>query len=446
MPLDASTLVRSPTASDNLIDPFFAFPVSGATKNTMRKFHGFFSQQGGFLTDHNRKLAFDQGYFPALYAAAMDNAALCMSVVAMATSYNAVHHNNRVTPDIDTLMVYSQTFDTIRLQIQKEETVKVTESTVLAVLQMLMGSGIGFGDADASLTHWNGVLALLDKYPYFRLSGRVMFFVTQIEYWLSISFDLKPKGEDWPEALPNSILPPPKYGHDIQQILDLPGLWNESSSKLLSVALNMCRATEVLEAAASSASSKGSSPPYFMHLFDVLLRQQARLNIILLNRKDIVECVCITLNIYFMLVIKSTPWRAPIERSCVRLQESLEICELDFGLGVATPTSRNTFSTANEEENKMLSDLYLWMLVICASALQLCQKQLCLAWALDHLRVVCQGDLDLTCESGKAEVLRHLRRICWSDLFLGRRFEEVCVHFNRRVEDVTGLTESSEKD
>lgn len=399
----------------------------------MRQFHDFFTQQGGFVTNHNRRLVFDRRNFAMMYPKAMRNAALCMSVIALASTYNIVHYHDRATPDSETLSVYGQTFEMIRTQLDEEPTPEIIECTIHAVHRLAMACGVAFGDADASITHWNGVLALLDKYPHLRLSGGVMGYVTQMEYWVAINPGVKPRNEEWPVQLAHGKMPPEIYGQDFQALFDLPCMCCEVSSKLLSVSLTSCRATELLEndVAASILPSKDSDTtsgpsPYFMHLFDVLLRQHAQIYTTLMHRSDAIECVCITLNIYFMIVIRCTPWRAPLEHLCNRLRDSLVVCEADFELEILTTSSKTTTSSEDEEEIMIMNNLYLWMLIVCACALQLCRDRPCQDWALRSLRAACQDELSLATRVGQAEVLRRMRRFCWSDTFLSGRFEELC--------------------
>lgn len=145
-----------------------------------------------------------------------------------------------------------------------------------------------------------------------------------------------------------------------------------------------------------------------------------------MHQGDLLECVCITLNIYFMIVLRCTPWRAPVEHLCVRLRDRLMACDTNFELGTPTSDSSTTSPTADCEDIAPLDELYLWMLIVCACALQLCRNRLCQEWALDSIRTICRGAFSLANESGQAEILCRMRRFCWSDTFLLPRFEELC--------------------
>ena len=418
-----SPLPRTSGATRYSIDTFHSFPVKGVHKSTMRQFHDFFSVQGGSLLETDRQLMFDKSFYPFLFPQAMRNPALCMSIVAMASTFIAIHHRKVKAPDEEVLTTYGQCFDTLRKQIDLEGTTGLSESTIMAAVNLVMCCGIGFGDHEAALTHWNGVLALLDRANSAILPGRFLAFRDSMEYWLVLTAGLPPRQVEWPVRVLHELPPLEVYGKGFPRLFETQMMWCIPAAKLQTVCLNTCRATECLEDCVTDSANLSVTSPstYFEYLRGIVQRQNIQAYSELANTDTVAECVSVTLNIFFLLVLRMTPWRAPIEHLCAQLRASLQASRLELEDDGNTPESET-----NDNDPETTRDVYLWMLIVYACALQFCHSEFGKEWAASSIRRVCRQDVDTFGDMWEQTTLQRMRLFCWSDRFLLKHFKGVC--------------------
>lgn len=398
--------------------PFMTLPDERMPRSDKALLYDFFTQWGSPITDINHSLSFDKAMYPWLIPQVMNNAAVCMSQVAMAVTFKGIRYHSLTAPDEEVLAVYTRCFRTIKNQLTSSQSFQDQESTAVAVINLVMCMGIGFGDAKSALTHWYGALAIISQIPNIVLTPRFLPFRAQMEYWLVLTTDMDPPDFNWPTVVPHERPPPYSYGSAFFELFQTQLATTDLSPKALDACLTTCRATEVLETDTLKATKAPST--YFAYLFSVLAKQNAQLHSLCRSQNGIMKCISLTLNIFFITVLRRTPWRNPIELLCVRLQTCLVASEngMVSGSTLTSPAGGENLST--------LRNLRTWMLFICACAMRLCRNEQLEEWVIRSLYM----DLSLASDNsesflGREILVRRLQGFCWSERFLTHHFEAI---------------------
>ncbi|KAJ9649139.1 hypothetical protein H2198_010947, partial [Neophaeococcomyces mojaviensis] len=200
--------------------------MSSVTEVTIQQFDDFFTRQGRELRQGQKLLSFDSGHYSWLLPRAMQNGALFMSLIAMSATYAAVHGRMLDAPDAAVLATYSCAYQELQRQIDRErsEESQISESTIMAAIDLVMCCGIGFGDWKLVLLHWTGVRALLPDPTRSLYSGALLGFINFIEHWLVLTAGFKPRNPNWPVLLRLEQPPQKVYGGDLHRLVEIPGL------------------------------------------------------------------------------------------------------------------------------------------------------------------------------------------------------------------------------
>ncbi|MBA7494867.1 hypothetical protein ES702_05445 [subsurface metagenome] len=442
------TLQRPITPADH-IDPFTSFPVKGVNKHTVHLFHEFFNSQGRSLLEFQRELSFDSGHYPYLFNQAFQSSALAMSFVAMAATFHAIQSHGLTSPTHDLLAIHAQAFEELRKRIEAERPSQISEGTIMAAINLCMCCGISFCDTDAALLHWQGVLALLNKPRSGIYSGAVLTFVIHMEHWLVLIAGYKPRIEKWTNPIPEERPPPRKYGSRLESLFASSVLQDLSlSPKISDLCTNTCKATEVLEAHALKHMFNPNAPTstYCNYLLNVITEQGAIIHNKLHGTDTFAECISLSASLYFILVLRRTPWKAPVRSLCSELRRALS---------KSKPIKEEEEDDDDDEEdeedqeiNRALREDYLlrksaynWMLTICACAATFCQDQPNVEWAKENLEDVRLEYFERHDYEWKTCLVQDLNGFIWSDMFLAGLLQTVCTDWEERRRSVVTISE-----
>lgn len=418
--------LHSPITLADGLDHFIPFPIKATNRSTTRLFHSFFATQGGSLLESQRGLSFDSGHYPYLYASAYQNSALALSFVAMSATFQETQRGDLSSPSCNMLVCYAQAFEELRKKIDTERPGPISEATILAAVNLCMCCGISLTDTDAALLHWHGILALLGK-PFTGIySGAIATFVSYIEHWLVLIAALEPRNKSWPTLVPHENLPPRRYGGSLE-ILFASSILRDSplSPKVREMCTNTCIATEVLEAHAAQHRSNSSVPmsTYYLYLRNVVAEQGAIIHSEARHTASFVECISLGLSLYYLLVMRRTPWKAPFRKLCSELRQVLS-------------RFAPCYTDSDKDENsrckggKRRADLftreifhverlaYNWMVAICACAARLCHHQPIIEWTEEVLGEVQLTYLECYGSAWEVALMQDFEKFVWSDAFL----------------------------
>lgn len=423
----------SPVPLADGLDHFIPFPAKTKNRNTIRLFHSFFTSQGSSLLEFQRELSFDSSHLPSLCASAYQNSALALSCVAMSATFQATQREDLSTPSCEMLDCYAQAFAELRKKIDSERPGNMSEATIMAAINLCMCCGVSLSDSNAALLHWHGILALLNK-PFPGLyTGAIMTFVSYIEHWLVLIADYEPRNKSWPSLVPHENPPPRRYGSSFDILFASSILRDCSlSPKVKDLCTNTCIATEVLEAHAARHRSDSSVPmsTYYLYLRNVVAEQGAIVHSEARHNANFVGCISLTLSLYYLLVMRRTPWKAPFRKLCSELRQVL----LKF---VPCDTNQDgddkaRYKESIEGDNRSMKGVfrierlaYTWMVAVCACAARMCQYRPIIEWTAEIL-----GEVQLTYSEyygseWKVALTKDLRKFVWSDAFLTNHLKSI---------------------
>lgn len=451
--------VHRPVTPTDHIDPFTPFPVRGVTKNTVHLFHEFFNGQGRSLLQFQRELSFDSGHYPYLFTQAFQSSALAMSFVAMAATFRAIQSQDLTLPTHEILAIHAQAFEELRKRIEAERPGEISEGTIMAAINLCMCCGIGFCDTEAALLHWQGVLALLGKPRSGIYSGAILTFVNHMEHWLVLIAGYKPRVEKWTNPISQERPPPRKYGSRLESLFATSVLQDLSlSPKILDLCINTCKATEVLEAHSAKHLFNQNTPTstYYNYLRNVITDQGAIIHSKLHGTDTFAECIGLTASLYFILVLRRTPWRAPVRLLCSELRRVLSkskpVEEANDDSDDEDDDEDDDDSDDEDEDEEinralkedylLRKDAYNWMLIICACAANFCQDQPSIEWTKENLEEVRLAYFKEHGYGWKTSLVRDLNGFIWSDVFLAGHLQTVCTDWEDRRRSVVAVSES----
>lgn len=194
-----------------------------------------------------------------------------------------------------------------------------------------------------------------------------------------------------------------------------PALWH----KLRELSMNTCMATELLESQAAKDGRRKSSVPstYYIYMRGVVAEQGAILHNKLRHMKDLAKYISLTLSIYFVLVLRRSPWKAPLRMLYTELEGILAA----FSLKEVNNHTQWKIQYEHEDSGdscRLEHGLFVWMLLICACAAKICKDQFtlkALGAHVDEVRVLYTKRHNTDWESA---LVRDLGKLIWSDTFL----------------------------
>lgn len=414
-----------PAAPGNLIDSFIRLPLDGLDKSASQLFRDFFVYMGRSVLQFHPVLSFDSGHLPHLFGQTLQNPALCMSIIAMAATYAGTHGQDLNSPTKDLLVIYAKAFGELRRQIQVEASGEISEQSIMAAVNLCMCCGIGFCDVRAALMHWDGVLALMQKPRHSFYSGTLITFVDYIEYWLAITTGFTPP-DRWMSALPYERAPAKKYGRAFDSLFKLPMLrYSPAQLKTLEFCQTACRAVEILEADATRYRLVGSAPPnnYFIYLRSVVSAQGAQVYSQLRFTNTFAECISITVNLIYLLILRRTPWRAPLRLLCARLKQAM-LSVSEFFEDDKQSSGSGIFSL-----EKLA---FGWILSVYACAALLSRDPAHIEWTRKGLQEVQERYSRTYGGYWKARVVQDLNEFVWSELLLSGHLEHIYAKWAER--------------
>lgn len=446
--------VHQPATPTDSIDPLTPFPIRGINRNNVQLFHEFFNSQGRSLLDFQRELSFDSGQYPYLFNQALQSPALAMSFVAMAATFHAIQTQDLTSPTHEVLAIHAQAFEELRKGIEAERPGTISEGTIMAAINLCMCCGVAFCDTEAALLHWQGVLALLRKPRSGIYSGTILTFVNQMEHWLVLIAGYKPRVETWTNPIPQERPPPRKYGTGLESLCTSSVMQDLSlSPKILDLCINTCRTTEVLEAYAAKHMFNKNTPTstYFDYLRNVLAEQGAIIHRKLHGTNIFAECICLSASLYDIIVLRRTPYKAPVRLLCSELRRALSVSkptreqeEEDDENSDDEDDDEGDADTdrALNEDYQLRKGAYNWMLIICACAANFCQDQPIIEWTKENLEEVRLAYSGNHRSAWKTTLVRDLSCFIWSDIFLAGQLQAVCADWDDRRRSVAVVSES----
>lgn len=411
----------------NPIDPFIPFPLKEAKTSDMLHFNEFFRTQGGSVQDTNHGFVFESEFYPWFFPVAMQNPALCMSCVAMSATYTAIHGRGLVKPDAELLRIYSQCFEVLRKQIELEDSSVVSEASVVTAINLVMCSGIAFDNHRAAVAHWNGLTAMWGRFRSNLYTGPLIGFFDQLEYWLTLMMGRRFQESPWRTPIPREKPLTEVYGKGFGRLF-ASQIMTSSMPKLLETCLNTCRATEVLEEHLQNLPLGQDKQPgtYFYYLRAILNGQNTQVFADLSGTNTFEECISITINIFFVGILRMTAWKAPVKQLCTKLRCTIAACGLVSSISAPSSAQIDEGFSEEEESEALMKDAYVWMLFICACAAKSCCDEVSFEWCKDRLKETYIQELSADCVGWETLLPQNLRLFCWSDKFLTRNLKDVC--------------------
>lgn len=417
------------------------FPIKGVNRDTVQLFHEFFTNQGSSLLESRRELSFDSGVLPPLFTRSFENPALATSFVAMAATFHAIQAQGLTAPNHEVLIYHAQAFEELRKNIEAERPGQISEGTIMAAINLCMCCGIGFGDSDAALLHWQGVLALLGKPRSGIYSGAILSFIGQLEHWLVLTAGYKPRVEKWTVPIPQDRPPPRKYGKSLKSLCASSVLQDFSlSPKILEMCSNICRATETLEAYATRHAFNKNTPvsTYFIYLRNVIAEQGSFIHNKFRNTSTFAECISLGTSLFYILALRRTPWKAPFRILCAELRRALskskplEDGDDDDDDGENDDDEDEEINRALKEDFLVRKAAYNWMLFTCACAASACQDKPAIEWTKENLEEVQLAYFEQHGPEWKPALIQDLKKFVWSDVFLAGHLQTVCTDWEEQ--------------
>lgn len=422
---------RPPNSSvSRAVTSFTPFPVPGASRHVISQFYDFFGHQGSTIYDRNRTLTFDSGNYVHLVPKALKNAALCMSCVAMSATYQVVHGRNLPSSTVNNLVVYNQTFQLLGKQIESEASNALSEATIQTCLNLIMSCGLGLGDPAAAVLHWKGCLALFHRTNVSLYSGHMLMLVAMMDFWLSICAGCKPRAEvEWMSPVVFPAFTSLKYGAAFSIIFAHLMLSDEIVGRLHETCLITCAVTQDLEEHVLKHENNPAVPlgTYFEYLRFVLMTQNTILCSELEGLNSLEECLGLTLCLFFVIVMRRTPWKYPILYLCSRLRHCLEIV---MNCNSTMRDDPKLFFRDINSVEPVLLDCYTWMVSVHAYASQMCEDETGQDWSHQAITVLLIRQDENPEQSRLQIILGILRCFCWSDMFLSHGFMMFCRKYN----------------
>src|SRR5437763_16695835 len=138
------------------MSPFFDLPPAAADPEMQEHFHDCLP------TSLVRVRAFDAAYCSVMIHQALEDPAVCHTVIAMAATYSAIHGHGLRAPDTKLLSLYDRAFRALRQQSGQASRAQHLDTLIMATLNLLMCHGIAFGDKSIMAVYSAALKNLVD--------------------------------------------------------------------------------------------------------------------------------------------------------------------------------------------------------------------------------------------------------------------------------------------
>jgi hypothetical protein len=303
-------------------DPLFDLPAGSWDPEMKHYFRDFFTTQVSSMTSPARVRAFDEAYCSVMIHPALEDPALCQSVIAMAATYSAIHRRNLRAPDARLLSIYGRTFKVLRQQTDRAGGGKRPDTIIMATLNLLMCYGIAFGNKSSMAAHPATLRNLVNACGgIFNLSALPAALSLWADYYVTLYTGQTPVFLEQARVMPDIPLSNPPavvYGRDLDSFRT-GGLISQA---LLDVCLNTCRLTELLEDRVSGNTNQARWE-YFNYKRNTMAMRNGMVHSELFGSGTKAECISLIHNLFLFLVLRLMPWNAPCINLCDQLRSAL---------------------------------------------------------------------------------------------------------------------------
>lgn len=407
-----------------LSDPSLQLPDNMNDPLSKQLFYDFFTVKSELVTEKQRtSLAFARETNSSLLAQALTDDALCMSLISLSMAFSL---DRRAQAGLEltaqSLQMFNKACQLISYKIKNGP----GESTLVAALAMTVAQGTFTGNRDAIRAHLQGAHGIIISLGgVTRIRGALLRLFHDI-VWAAALLDVNLAHDIQDQVSAITLQDPPEllYGSAFHELADC------IDPKLLSVCVDTCRLTELLEdqtlALANARSPNQSRWTYFHYLRDASLVRLVQLHAKHKNSNSIDECIGLTINLYVLSVLIVCPYRMPQIRVCARIQC---ILKLD-GWSVTTESMNSRYTVASTTVSaNILCPIRLWILFVTSNALQQigqtldgCILDLLLRELTAYFRCTYEGWPD----DWRERQLASLKSFCWSEVFLTKRYQITC--------------------